>query len=119
VRLLAAWAATFAVVTYGWLLFGAADLAEIGRSTALLARPWVHFLPEAIQPAQAILIIAATLVCVLGDRLWRSTESVRAHLSPAWAPALFGVLRPAVYIVMVVAMVAEQKGAREFVYLQF
>ncbi|MBI4634952.1 MAG: MBOAT family protein [Candidatus Rokubacteria bacterium] len=110
-----AWVSTFLLVSYGWLLFRSADLAQAWALTRALLAPW-SYATFSLRPNFYILVaLVAALYFAYG---WSRGIAARLATSRR-VDGLVTVLRPAYYGALVIAVIIWSHQSSVFVYFQF
>jgi hypothetical protein len=106
---------TYGVVASGWLLFRSPTGADILRFTQAFFTMSGGFAPVVFSAKDLLLMIGATLVVSLFPALNERLSRRVGRISPFW----IGLLRPAFYTSIVLAILLSRQETRAFVYLQF
>jgi alginate O-acetyltransferase complex protein AlgI len=117
----ASWAATFALVTAGWVFFRAGTLGEAWRVLGSMAG--LHSGPSVLGGQQRLLIVAVAAGCLLAQ-LWADRLIVTANVPPAVdrerVLTAVETARPVLCAAMVAAMlVFHHTQSTRFIYFQF
>jgi D-alanyl-lipoteichoic acid acyltransferase DltB (MBOAT superfamily) len=108
---LLAWFVMFHVTCYGWLIFRASSLTQIGSLTALLAAPWKASAQSGAYAAALASYALPFLVIHTFEALRRDVLAV-LRLPAAWRYAVYGA-------VFYLTLLFGDFGGAQFIYFQF